>query len=68
MAHLVVGALLVGLGLWGIFSWWGSFGLVMRGLVPFALLSLGLVAVLSGAHRLSSDEDDEAEGPAKEGS
>ncbi len=50
------------LGLWGMAVWWGSFGLVMRGLVPFALLGLGLVALLSGYNRLagggSSELDD----------
>ena len=51
MTHLFVGLTLVGLGIWGIISWWGLFGLVMRGVVPFFLLVFGLVAILAGCRR-----------------
>jgi hypothetical protein len=64
MKHLVVGTILIALGLLGISVWWETFGLVMRALVPFALLVVGLLAVLSSYFRLgtvpdSSDRDDE---------
>jgi hypothetical protein len=66
MKHLAVGTLLVALGLWGLFAWWESFGLVMRALVPLALLVLGLLAVLSSYYRLggtgSADEGAEDAG------
>jgi hypothetical protein len=55
MRHLVVGLVLFALGIWGIISWWNVFGLVMRGIVPFLLLILGLVAVLSGIRRVPSN-------------
>lgn len=62
MKHIIVGVVLVVLGLWGMVAWWTSFGLVMRGLVPTGLLTLGLVATLSGYHRLGIrrplDDDD----------
>lgn len=62
MKHVLVGALLVALGLWGMFAWWANFGLVMRGALPFVLLLLGLVAILSGYYRLSGDlEEDEGD-------
>jgi hypothetical protein len=48
MAHLLAGLILVGLGVWGIVTWWNVFGMVMRGVVPFVLLMLGLVALLAG--------------------
>ncbi len=54
MKHLALGTLLVALGLWGLFAWWESFGLVMRALVPLALLILGLLAVLSSYYRLGT--------------
>ena len=43
MKHLVVGALLSLLGLVGLISWWPTFGLVMRGVLPFTLLLFGIV-------------------------
>jgi hypothetical protein len=66
MKHLALGTLLVALGLWGLFAWWESFGLVMRALVPLAFLILGLLAVLSSYYRLgaagSADEGAEDAG------
>jgi hypothetical protein len=35
-----------------------SFGLVMRGIVPFMLLGLGMVALLSGYYRFGSEPED----------
>ncbi len=54
MKHLIVGFVLVGLGVCGMVAWWDSFGFVMRGIIPFALLAVGLVALLSGLHRLGT--------------
>ena len=65
MKHIVVGVVLVVMGLWGMVAWWSSFGLVMRGLIPSGLLALGLIATLSGYHRLGDREpldDDEMDG------
>ena len=53
MSHLIGGMLLITFGLWGMSAWWVSFGLVMRGLLPFGLLLTGLVAVLSSYYRLN---------------
>ncbi len=47
MKHLLAGLILSGLGIWGIVSWWDVFGLVMRGVIPFGLLMVGLVAILA---------------------
>ena len=49
MPHLFFGLILVALGIWGIVAWWGLFGLVMRGVVPFFLLVFGLVAIIAGS-------------------
>ena len=68
MSHLAIGTLLIALGLWGMFAWWDCFGLVMRGLVPLALLAVGLVAILSSYYRLGTGigTEDESEAAAHE--
>ena len=42
------------------FAWWENFGRVMRGLLPFGLLAVGLVALLSSYYRFA--EQDTASG------
>jgi hypothetical protein len=51
--HVIGGIVAICLGLWGMVSWWPSFGMVMRGLAPFGLLALGLLAIVSGFRRLA---------------
>jgi hypothetical protein len=58
MKHVVAGLILVAIGLWGMVTWWDSFGFVMRGLVPIGILGLGLIATLSGYYRLAGRRDD----------
>ncbi|GAB4285658.1 MAG: hypothetical protein Kow0092_39630 [Deferrisomatales bacterium] len=53
MIHIAAGLVLAALGIWGIVAWWSTFGMVMRGVVPFLLLIVGFVAILSGTRRLS---------------
>lgn len=53
MSHLTVGLISIGLGLWGMASWWSVFGLVMRGVIPFALLVFGIIAILAACRRIS---------------
>ena len=62
MWHLIGGILFITLGLWGMSAWWGVFGLVMRGVLPFTLLVIGLVAILSSYYRLSGTYDEYEEG------
>ena len=52
MSHLMVGLISVGLGIWGMASWWSVFGLVMRGIIPFFLLVFGLIAILAACRRI----------------
>ncbi len=60
MLHVVIGLVFLVLGVFGIISWWPDFGQVLRGLVPFALLICGLIAVGSGLVRekLEGSEND----------
>ncbi len=53
MVHLVGGLIGVVLGLCGIFGWWDSFGMVLRGLIPLILLVGGLIATGVGIERLN---------------
>lgn len=53
MVHLICGLAAVVLGLWGIFGWWDSFGMVLRGIVPLALLIGGLVATGVGIEKFN---------------
>ncbi len=53
MVHLIGGLIGVVLGLWGIFGWWDSFGMVLRGLVPLILLIGGLIATGVGIERFN---------------
>ena len=56
--HIVGGMVVLCLGLWGLVAWWPTFGMVMRGVVPFALLAVGLVAVVSGLRRISAHTEE----------
>jgi hypothetical protein len=56
MKHFVLGIVLIILGIWGMFAWWDNFGRVMRGLLPFALLGVGLVALLSSYYRFAEQD------------
>ncbi len=58
MLHVVIGLVFLVLGVMGIISWWVDFGLVLRGLVPFALLVGGLIAMGSGLVREKWEESE----------
>ncbi|MDH5674067.1 MAG: hypothetical protein OEZ06_18060 [Myxococcales bacterium] len=58
MWHLISGIVLITLGLWGMSAWWPVFGMVMRGILPFMMVVIGLVAVLSSYYRLASGYDE----------
>ena len=69
MRHLIVGTVLIALGIWGMSTWWETFGLFMRAIVPFALLVFGLLAILSSYAKLSGVSEHmghEEEGAADE--
>jgi len=52
LKHLVVGIVALVLGIAGLIMWWDTFGMVMRGVVPFCLIVVGLIAMLSGWRRM----------------
>ncbi len=51
MIHLIGGLIAVMLGLWGIFGWWDSFGMMLRGLIPLILLIGGFIATGVGMEK-----------------
>lgn len=57
LVHFVIGMGLTGLGLWGIVTWWNIFGFVMRGVIPFFLLFLGLVAIIASCRRAEGEAE-----------
>lgn len=59
MKHMVAGLVMVALGLWGMVAWWNIFALVVRGLVPFALLGMGLIALLAAYRRMELESREE---------
>ena len=48
MPHIIGGALVALLGVWGIFGWFECFGDFLRGAVPLFLLIGGLIALNTG--------------------
>jgi len=67
MMHVLVGLTVLVLGAWGIITWWGDFGMLLRGLIPILLVLTGLVAVGAGFRKtVREDEEEDAEDPFDE--
>lgn len=58
MKHVIIGLISLCLGIGGLIVWFSTFGMVMRGLVPFLLLVGGFVAILSGYRRVTAASRD----------
>jgi len=56
MTSIIVGIIAIILGLWGLFGWWAEFGLVLRGLIPFSLLIIGLLFIASKFYNKKNDK------------
>lgn len=48
MLAVIVGLIFMALGLWGVISWWPSFMIVLKGLVPIMIVCGGFLAVIAG--------------------
>ena len=46
MVHIVVGIVAIVLGVWGVMANWYMFKDIVTGLLPFAIICFGLVALL----------------------
>ena len=59
MIHLIVGLVTTCLGAWGIIVWWDHFAEVLRGLIPFLLVLVGLAAIGAGFRKAIGEVDNE---------
>jgi len=64
--HLILGLTTLVLGAWGIITWWGDFGMLLRGLIPILLVLTGLVAVGAGFRKTVRETEEEVEEPFEE--
>ena len=47
MQNIIGGLIAIVVGAFGLIAWWSEFGIVLRGLVPFAFIILGLLWIAS---------------------
>ncbi|MBF0381850.1 MAG: hypothetical protein HQL69_12580 [Magnetococcales bacterium] len=59
MANIIFGLVALALGLWGVSVWWWSIVEILRGIVPIALILLGLVALGAGVTKMRDKEHDD---------
>ena len=59
MRHLIVGLSLLALGAWGMIAWWDDFGELLRGVIPFLLILVGLAAIGAGFQKTMRDAEQE---------
>ncbi|MBF0295688.1 MAG: hypothetical protein HQL96_10915 [Magnetococcales bacterium] len=52
MPIIVFGLISIALGIWGLSTWWWSFVEMLRGLIPFLAILLGLVALGAGVTKM----------------
>ncbi|MBF0179740.1 MAG: hypothetical protein HQM03_06910 [Magnetococcales bacterium] len=52
MPIIVFGLIAMALGIWGLSTWWWSFVELLRGLIPFLAILLGLVALGAGVTKM----------------
>ncbi len=47
MQNIILGLIAIVVGALGLVAWWPEFGHVLRGIVPFALIIVGLLSIAS---------------------
>lgn len=45
MSNIIGALILIVIGILGLIAWWVDFGMVLRGLIPFALIIFGLLII-----------------------
>ena len=68
MPSVVFGLLALALGLWGLTAWWWSVTEALRGILPIALLVLGVVALAAGVQSVREPKGNRKGGDDLEGS
>ena len=59
MQNMIGGLIFIIIGAFGLISWWSEFGLVLRGLVPFVFIILGLLWIASKYYKQTDNESGE---------
>lgn len=55
MGNIIFGIIALGLGIWGIITYWFLFKEVMQGLMPFVLLITGVVLIITSTRKKTED-------------
>ena len=55
MPSIMFGLLTVALGLWGLSAWWWSVVELLRGILPLALVFVGVLSLAAGVSTLRRD-------------
>ena len=59
MQNIIGGLIAIVVGAFGLITWWSEFGLVLRGLVPFAFIILGLLWIASKYYKQINKKSNE---------
>lgn len=52
---IIIGAVVVLFGLWGLKSWWGEFIMIVKGSVPIMVIFGGIIAVIAGLTEMKDE-------------
>jgi len=56
MQNIICGLIAIVVGVLGLIFWWPEFGQVLRGLVPFAFIIVGLLSIASKYNNRKDNE------------
>jgi len=56
MQNIIGGLIAIVVGAFGLIAWWSEFGIMLRGLVPFAFIILGLLWIASKYYKQINKE------------
>lgn len=59
MQNIIGGLIAIVVGFFGLITWWAEFGLVLRGIVPFAFIIIGLIWIASKYYYQKNKESKE---------
>ncbi|MFC1522240.1 hypothetical protein ACFL6Y_07505 [Elusimicrobiota bacterium] len=65
MDNIMLGAVLIIVGLFGVTFWWWDVWLLLKGLLPLVILALGIVALIAGLGSAKEKEKSKVKATAK---
>ena len=57
MQNIIGGLIAIVVGALGMLIWWPEFGQVLRGIVPFAFIVIGLLSIASKYYKQNKSEE-----------